>query len=49
MSTSEILRLVDKGFPRLIIVQMLSEEKKIDKEESEKIVNEVILHGKRRT
>jgi hypothetical protein len=48
MSVCEIMRLVNKGFPRLIIVQMVAEETMLDKEEAEKVVNEVILKEKRR-
>jgi hypothetical protein len=47
MSVCEIMRLVNKGFPRLIIVQMVAEETMLDKEEAEKVVNEVILNQKR--
>ena len=46
MGTVEIMRLVKKGFPRLIIVQMVAEETFLEKEEAEKIVNAVILREK---
>jgi hypothetical protein len=42
------MRLVQKGFPRLIIVQMVAEEKMLEKEDAEKFVNEIILEQKRR-
>lgn len=49
MSSTEILRLYTKGYPRLIIVQMVQDEHKLDRNDAEKLVNEVILSGKRRT
>ena len=48
MNTTEIMRLVKKGFPRLIIIQMVAEETMLDKEEAEKVVNEIILNESRR-
>lgn len=48
MSRAEIMRLYEKGIPRIDIVEIFAKETIVTQADAEKIVNEIILTAKKR-